>query len=505
MLRPVTAFMIVLGSALAHPVLATQGTVAPVKVSTELTDPIQQAVDKLQAVPGAYPAVSAVIVQGNAAPWIHIRGRLKADQAAEADADTLFYMASQTKSFMGLLGAVLDRKGVLPLDTTLSGIWPQLRLPAPADPHRITMADLLSHQEGLTTDTLNNVTAYVRDIPAAEYPHWLETETSTRDPGFRYANLGDLIYGAALETRTGRNWHDWLDAEVLQPLRLDHGITSRPSRMSPGRFAWNHQWDGKAWHALAPKPDALMHAAGGLFASGKAMATWMQANLGSAGAGGALEPSDFARAQQPVAVAHMSDGQINCDGYSLGWYSCSYKGQQALMHPGSYVGTVSVTVLVPSAHAGLALVVNSDSAMEGFELEVMKAFIGLATGQDGEAARLDAVVAAFPSRLAKTVDKRARAMAGSRADPSWGGWSWTPGKEELEACSGTFRNALFGPMIVGTASGEVTADIGARHLVLKPARPGLFAATDGTLEPVEPVTCHPDDGTIEWRHRVFRR
>src|SRR3546814_5778594 len=70
--------------------------------------------------------------------------------------------------------------------------------------------------------------------------------TSTRDPGFRYANLGDLIYGAALETRTGRNWHDWLDAEVLQPLRLDHGITSRPSRMSPGRFAWNHQWDGKA-------------------------------------------------------------------------------------------------------------------------------------------------------------------------------------------------------------------------------------------------------------------
>src|SRR3546814_4337317 len=149
--------------------------------------------------------------------------------------------------------------------------------------------------------------------------------TSTRDPGFRYANLGDLIYGAALETRTGRNWHDWLDAEVLQPLRLDHGITSRPSRMSPGRFAWNHQWDGKAWHALPPKPDTLMHAAGGLFASGNAMATWMPANLRSAGDGGALDPSDFARAQQPVAVAHMADGQINCDGYSLGWYSCSYK------------------------------------------------------------------------------------------------------------------------------------------------------------------------------------
>src|SRR3546814_13572390 len=99
------------------------------------------------------------------------------------------------------------------------------------------MADLLSHPEGLTTDTLNTVTAYVRDIPAAEYPHWLETETSTRDPGFRYANLGDLLYGAALETRTGRTWNDWLDAEVLQPLRLDHGITWRSSRMLPQRIA----------------------------------------------------------------------------------------------------------------------------------------------------------------------------------------------------------------------------------------------------------------------------
>lgn len=485
---------------------APAGSVAPA-----LVGPIERALDAARRAPGAFPAVSAVIVQGDAAPWIHVRGARRVDAVAGtaadsgADASTLFYIASQTKSFMGLLGAVLDRKGVLPLDTTLADIWPALRLPAPADPTRITMAELLSHQEGLSTETLNFVTAYVRDIPATDYPRWLASETTTRAPGFRYANLGDLVYGAALEARTGRNWRDWLDAEVLRPLRLDSGVVSRPSTVAPERIAWNHQWDGHAWRAVAPKPDALMHAAGGLLASADAMATWMQANLGIAGAGGALDPRDFARAQRPLAAAKLADGEIDCDGYSLGWYACTYKGQHALMHPGSYVGAVSVTVLVPSAHAGLSLAVNSDSAMEGFELEVMKAFIGLATGQQGEEARLDAAVAALPERIAGKAEKRGQAIAEARKDAAWGGWSWAPEVPALRRCAGTYADALFGTLVVRDAGTGLIADAGARHLVLEPAKPGLFAASDGTLEPPEAFACDLDEGAIEWRGRRFRR
>jgi CubicO group peptidase (beta-lactamase class C family) len=474
-------------------------------VASALTAPIARALDAAQATPGAFPAVSAVIVQGDAAPWIHARGRRIAGQAGEVDADTLFYIASQTKSFMGLLGAVLDRKAVLPLDATLADIWPGLRLPAPADPRRITMSDLLSHQEGLTTDTLNFVTAYVRDLPASEYPRWLATETTVREPGFPYANLAHHVNGAALEARTGRNWRDWLDAEVLQPLRLQDGVVSRPSRVAPGRIAWNHQWDGQAWRALAPKPDALMHAAGGLLASSRAMAAWMQANLGLAGAGDALEAADFARAQQPIAVAKLADGEIDCDGYGLGWYSCAYKGQRALMHPGSYDGAVSVTVLVPSAHAGLALAVDSDSAMEGFELEVMKAFIGLATHHDGETARLDAAVAALPARIAGKARKRSQAIADARDAAAWGGWTWRPDAASLQRCTGTFDDALFGTLVVRESSAGLVADAGAHRLVLEPAKPGLFAASDGTLAPPEPLACAAGGDAIEWRGRTFRR
>ncbi|MDQ2701407.1 MAG: beta-lactamase family protein [Pseudomonadota bacterium] len=469
---------------------------AAIAVSPGLTGPIARALDAAHAIPGAFPAVSATIVQGDAPPWVHVRG---------ADEQALFYIASQTKSFMGLLGATLDRRGVLPLDTTLADVWPELVLPAPADPRRITMAALLSHQEGLTTDTLNFVTAYVRTIPASDYPRWLATEVRARDPGFRYSNLGDLVYAAALESHTGRDWRQWLDEAVLRPLELEQGVLSRSSLAPASAFAWNHQWDGMQWRAFPPKPDALMHPAGGLFASAQAMGTWMRANLGTGEAGSALPRTDFTRAQEPVAAARLADGEIDCNGYSLGWYSCTYKGQHALMHPGSYVGTVSVTVLVPTVDAGLSLVVNSDTAMEGFELEVMKAFIGLATGQEGEQARLDAAVTALPSRIAATVHERQAAMEEERADAAWSGWNWKPSASELQACTGRFRDELFGTLELRMHGTGLAATIGERSLVLEPARQGLFAASDGTVDTPEPLACDPSARVLHWRGRSFRK
>jgi CubicO group peptidase (beta-lactamase class C family) len=475
----------------------------PPAVAPTLTAPIRDAVDAAVRTPGGSPAMAAVIVQVDAAPWIHVRGRLRANDGASADADSRFYIASQTKSFVGLLAAVLDARGEFPLSTTLADVWPELRLPAPADPRRIDMADLLSHQEGLVTDTLNRVTAYVRDVPAAEYPALLASEVAPREAGFRYANLGDLVYGAALEVRTGRNWRDWLDRTVLRPLDLD-GVSPRTSTVPAARMAWNHQWDGEGWRVLRPKPDALMHAAGGLVASPAAMARWMQVNLRLDDAHGVLPAAALRRSQQPMARANLADGEIDCHGYSLGWYTCTYRSQQALMHPGSYDGAVSVTVLVPSAQAGMSLMANSDSAMEGLQLELMKAFIGLATGQPGETERLRKAVEAYPQNVEAKAAKRREAARQVRADPQWGGWTWRPDAAALRACTGRFTNRLYGTMQVEQDRSGLTARIGARRMRLEPAQPGLFAASTETLAPAEALRCDPGRSRILWRERDFR-
>lgn len=153
--------LIASAAAAQPPRAATDALVTqPVRMAS---DEIRQALAEMHRIPGAFPAVSAVVVQGEATPLLFVQGTARVGHPDQVDHRSLFYIASQTKSFLALLAARLDETGVLPLDTTLAQVWPQLKLPAPADPARITMADLLSHQENLKTDTLNFLTA-TRDV-----------------------------------------------------------------------------------------------------------------------------------------------------------------------------------------------------------------------------------------------------------------------------------------------------------------------------------------------------
>jgi CubicO group peptidase (beta-lactamase class C family) len=467
-------------------------------------DALREAVVAIRRTPGAFPAAAAVVVQGDETPLMLVEGGRHVGERGGVDPHTRFYIASQTKSFMGLLAAHLDETGVLPLGTTLAQVWPSLRLPAPADPATITMSDLLSHQEGLRTDTLNFLTAYVRAVPAADYPSMLAQYTGSRPAGFRYANLGDLVYGAALEARTGRAWQDWLESEVLRPLRLRE-VHARSSQVPAGALAWNHRWDGAAWIPAAPKPDALMHAAGGLYASSEAMAAWMRANLRQRSPTGSPSASSFARAQAPIAKADLKDGEIDCDGYSLGWYSCVYREQRVLLHPGSYTGVSSVTVLLPSRDAGLSLAMTSDSAMEGLQLELLKAFIGTASGLDGESARWAKAVADYPARLARSVARRADAVRDARAEAAWGGWTWTPSRRELRRYAGVFRSERLGVLRVEAGKAGLQARLGELRVALEPASPGLFGAVEGPLEAPKPLRYDAQARSLQWRDDTFVR
>jgi CubicO group peptidase (beta-lactamase class C family) len=489
---------------LAHLSLAKAATPDEAARVQAAADGVRDALVDLQAIPGAVPAVMAVVVQGDATPLRLVRGKARAGESAPVDRDSHFYIASQTKSFMGLLGAHLDETGVLPLDTTLADVWPGLALPAPADAAAITMADLLSHEEGLKTDTLNFLTAYVRAVPAADYPSMLARYTEAREPGFRYANLGDLVYGAALEARTGKPWQAWLDEAVLRPLGLDH-THSRTSAVSSKEQTWNHRWDGSAWHPSPPKPDALMHAAGGLTATADDLAAWMRVNLQRRSPTGTPSAASFERAQRPVAEAKLSDGEFVCDGYSLGWYACGYRGERVLMHPGSYVGVTSVTLLLPQRDAGLSLAFTSDSAIEGLALELMKGFIGVATGHADDAARLRKAVADYPARLERTVASRSKALAEARAEANWNGWTWKPSADEFARYAGTFRSERLGDLDVRATPSGLEARLGALALTLEPASEHLFGATDNALAAPEPLRYAATTDAIEWKDTTFVR
>jgi hypothetical protein len=70
---------------------------------------------------------------------------------------------------------------------------------------------------------------------------------------------------------------------------------------------------------------------------------------------------------------------------------------------------------------------------------------------------------------------------------------------------GRYDNPVFGTLKVARTGGVLHARLGALHLALKPALPGLFGASAGMLEPPEPLHFEADRGIVHWNDAVFTR
>ena len=289
-------------------------------------------------------------------PLLFAAGLACTRRRIRARPDTAFYLASQTKSYVGLLAATLHRRNLFRLDATLADVWPSLALPGPRDAARVTMLQLLSHQLAVRDDDLVTRTSWSEPVPARDYPALLAA-AQPREAGYCYDNLGYLVYAAALVTATGRDWQTWLHGELLGPLGLA-GTSTHASDFALSHVASRHRKHGRRWRALPPKADALMHAAGGLVSSPADLATWLQVNLRRSAPG--LEAEDFDRAHRPRIRAGSIDGPFRWTHYALGLQCGFVAGLPVLGHRGGYEGARSIAVFSPAARAGLALAVNAD-------------------------------------------------------------------------------------------------------------------------------------------------
>lgn len=458
---------------------------------------VTRAVDELIKIPGGIAGYSVVIAAEDQPDVFLTRGIANAATAAPVTPDTAFYIASQTKSYTGLLAAQLDRKGVFPLDTTLSQVWPALTLPAPLDPSKVTFRQLLSHNSGFENEPLQYRTAYTDEVAATDYARLLATGSTPRKPGFEYSNTGYLIYAAALQSRTGRHWKSWLDSDVLKPLALNQTY-SRSSRIPADRIAWGHQWDGDRWMPVRPKDDAIMHAAGGMFASSRDLAKWIRWQLGDGKGQRAIPGADFRATHVDLVGGGLGVGGfgIECNGYSLGWSVCTFAGKRMLYHGGTYTGVRTHLLMLPEQKVGVAISANSDGMTGTLGQFFMSVIASSLLGNPQAEEQAAQMIAGYRERVGKQVENRRNELAGSSADKRWGGWSWRPNDAALALYEGTYRNPLYGDLRISRSGSGLTAKVGVMRRSLRPAIEGLFGTQPTPVEMWEPVQFTMDGGKV---------
>ena len=445
----------------------------------------------LDGIPGLGPGYAVVVVDRERQLLGYTRGQRNAASGAPLAMHTPMYIASQTKSYMGLLAHLLDRRGVLRLDSTLAEHWPQLRLPGGVDPAAWTLADLLNHRVPLSADAITVLEAYVQAPDPALYPQLLGTLASARPEGFDYDNLGYTIYAAILQQHTGRSWQAWLRDELFLPLRMSDTAT-RTSTFDPAQLAYNHQWLGPAqgWRVVEPKPDAIMHAAGGMMTSPRDLGRWLRLQLGGAAPAGfdvaAVEAAHAIGAQ--VQRTARNAYELPCVGYAFGWNVCDFEGHVLYIHGGSYTGARSIMAFSPDLGVGIGVFSNADNATGWLTSRTVVQFFQYLVDHPQAASWATTRQRMYPQRVAVQLHDQRERQAQVRAQPLWQAWAWHPDAAARAAYAGRFRGErLPVEAVVASEADLLRLRIGALDRALQPAAVDLFGAQAGPLDVAEPL------------------
>ncbi|HSK08948.1 MAG TPA: serine hydrolase domain-containing protein [Vicinamibacterales bacterium] len=282
-----------------------------------------------QHIPGA---AWGIVIDGELA-HLGTAGTRKAGELATVDGDTVFRIASMTKSFTAMAILALRDEGKLSLDDPAERHVPELRgLAYPtSDSPRITVRHLLSHTAGFPED--NPWGDQQLAATEEEFSAMLRRGIPFSNPpglAYEYSNFGFAILGRIVSRVSGMPYRDYVSTRILRPLGMT-STTLQPSEVPAGRLAHGYRWEDETWKEEPPLPDGAFGAMGGMLTTVRDLSRYVGALLDAwpprDGAEGApvrraslREMQQVWRSQRAAASVDQATGRIRvaAPGYGFG-------------------------------------------------------------------------------------------------------------------------------------------------------------------------------------------
>ncbi len=201
------------------------------------------------------------------------------------DADTVFRIASMTKSFTASAILALRDDGLLKLEDLAEEYVPELRgwpLASP-DAARISIRHLLTMTAGFPTD--DPWGDRQQGLPLEDFAHFLAKGLSVNwAPGtrFEYSNLGYAILGRIITAVTGEAYPDYIRRRLLTPLGMARTGYEAEEFEVPGQqvsgpagIARGYRRAPGGWSEVAFDPAGAFAPMGGIFSCVRDLTRWV--------------------------------------------------------------------------------------------------------------------------------------------------------------------------------------------------------------------------------------
>lgn len=342
---------------------------------SDFIDWVRYSVDDI-GVPGA--ALAIVTREGvlSMRTW----GMKKVGEADSVSVDSVFRIASMSKTFAGTAATLVVHEKLYDWDTPLKQLFPSLQIGPPRNANAITLRHVASHSTGLMPHSYSNLldAGIEYNSIKSKFPEI----PGVCAPGscYGYQNVVFSLIADVVEQRTGDSYERYLQEKIFRPLGMITASVGLEPYLSDDEATAPHRRVRGSWRTTTTNPAYYSAApAAGINASIYDMTLWLRANLG--GYPEILSPDSLAEIQRPVIETPYGNYFNRWSGlekayYGIGWRVLDFRGVRAIHHGGGVRGYRSEMVFVPAANIGMVLLLNGEDKLAN---DVVPAFLDYLT------------------------------------------------------------------------------------------------------------------------------
>jgi CubicO group peptidase (beta-lactamase class C family) len=397
------------------------------------------------------PGVAVAIVQGE---QVYLKGygvRSRADNA-KVTPDTLFPIASCTKSFTTTAMALLVDEGKMKWDDPPSQYVPYFHLSDPLVDREVTLRDLVTHRTGLRShDMLWHRSPWTQE-DIIRRVGWLPLDKPFRTT-FQYQSTMFTVAGFAVAKAAGMSWEKFVRERLLVPLDMNATRFTTTETAGIVDRASPHRLDREGKPKLMELyPMGVPEPAGSIQSNARDLSKWLRFHLNKGTVNGKqiVSIKSLGETHTPQIMLDMEslDRGMFPDthqmSYGMGWVIQDHCGYRLLQHAGAIDGFRCHFTLVPQARLGIVLLCN---------LHQTRMNIALSNGLLGLLLHLpqrdwNEVVRAAENKEHKAIEKEERAKL-ARRQPN------THPSRELAGYIGVYEHPAYDTVRITLENGEL--------------------------------------------------